>query len=61
LLALYLTQAKKTMPREWINEIIAELRTIPYKAEEILKQACRLEQLAKISPLRIAPFPRARS
>jgi len=47
LLALYLTQAKGTMPREWIREIITELRLIPYKAEEILKQAGRIKELAE--------------
>lgn len=47
LLALYLTQAKGTMPQEWITEIIAELRMIPDKAEEILKQAYRIEEISK--------------
>jgi len=47
LLALYLTQAKGTMSQEWINEIIAELRKIPDKAEEILEQAYAIEQLSQ--------------
>jgi len=46
LLALYLTQAKKTMPQEWITEIIAELRKIPDKVQEILEQAQRIEELS---------------
>jgi glucosamine--fructose-6-phosphate aminotransferase (isomerizing) len=46
LLALYLTQAKQTMSQEWITEIISELRMIPDKAEEILKQAGRIQELA---------------
>lgn len=46
LLALYLTQAKGTMPHEWITEIISELRMIPDKAEQILKQAGRIKELA---------------
>lgn len=46
LLALYLTQAKKTMSPEWITEIISELRKIPDKAEEILKQSKKLEELS---------------
>lgn len=47
LLALYLTQAKGTMPQEWINEIISELRKIPDKAEEILKQAYAIEKMVQ--------------
>ena len=47
LLALYLAQAKKTMPQEWIHEIIAELRVIPFKAQEVLRQANKIEQLAQ--------------
>jgi len=48
LLALYLAQTKGTMSQEWITEIIAELRKIPDKAEEILKQSFRIEKLAKL-------------
>ncbi len=47
LLALYLTQAKGTMPQEWINEIISELRKLPEKTEEILKQTYRIQELAR--------------
>lgn len=47
LLALFLTQAKGAMPQEWITEIIAELRKIPDKAEQILSQANKIEQLAR--------------
>lgn len=47
LLALYLTQAKGTMSQEWITEIIHELREIPDKAEEILKQAESIEKLSR--------------
>ncbi|HHV65479.1 MAG TPA: glutamine--fructose-6-phosphate transaminase (isomerizing) [Peptococcaceae bacterium] len=47
LLALYLTQAKQTMSQEWITEIISELKMIPDKAEEVLKQAGRVQELAK--------------
>jgi glucosamine--fructose-6-phosphate aminotransferase (isomerizing) len=47
LLALYLTQAKGTMPQEWITEIIAELRKLPDKAAEVLAQAQRVEELSK--------------
>jgi len=45
LLALYLAQVKNTMPREWITEIISEVRKIPNKVEEILKQAAKIEAL----------------
>ncbi|NLI92037.1 MAG: glutamine--fructose-6-phosphate transaminase (isomerizing) [Peptococcaceae bacterium] len=48
LLALYLTQAKGTMPQEWITEIISELKKLPEKAEEILKQAYRIEEISKL-------------
>jgi glucosamine--fructose-6-phosphate aminotransferase (isomerizing) len=48
LLALYLTQAKRTMPEEWIGEIIAELRKIPEKAEEILKNARTIEDMVSM-------------
>jgi len=47
LLALYLTQVKGTMPQEWITEIISEIRKLPDKAEEILKQAYRIEELSR--------------
>lgn len=48
LLALYLTQAKRTMPEEWIGEIIAELRKIPEKAEEILEKAQTIEDMVSM-------------
>jgi len=48
LLALYLTQAKGTMPKEWITEIISELGKIPDKAEIILKEGAeRIKTLAR--------------
>lgn len=47
LLALYLTQAKGTMSPEWIREIITELRKIPDKADEVLKQAGRIEEISR--------------
>lgn len=47
LLALYLTQAKKTMPPEWITEIISEIKKLPEKAGEILKQSKRIEELSQ--------------
>jgi glucosamine--fructose-6-phosphate aminotransferase (isomerizing) len=46
LLALYLTQAKGTMPPEWIREITAELRRIPDKAEEVLEKAQVIKELS---------------
>jgi glucosamine--fructose-6-phosphate aminotransferase (isomerizing) len=48
LLALYLTQAKGTMSKEWIREIIAELKKIPDKAGEIFTQVAKVEQLAPL-------------
>ena len=48
LLALYLTQAKGTMPEEWIGEIIAELRKIPEKAEEIINNAHIIEDMVSM-------------
>ncbi|RNC29173.1 MAG: Glutamine--fructose-6-phosphate aminotransferase [isomerizing] [Candidatus Dichloromethanomonas elyunquensis] len=48
LLALYLTQAKGTMPQEWITEIISELKKLPEKAEEILKQAYRIKEISEL-------------
>lgn len=47
LIALYLAQAKKTIPQEWINEIIAELCSLPGKAEQILSKAEKIKELAK--------------
>lgn len=47
LLALCLAQAKGTMSPELIREITAELRRIPDKAEEILKQAKKLQEIAR--------------
>jgi len=47
LLALYLTQVKNTMPREWIAEIISEIKRIPDKTEKVLKQAAKIEALVR--------------
>lgn len=48
LLALYLTQAKGTMPQEWITEIITELGKIPDKVEILLKDGAEnIKALAK--------------
>ncbi|MFA6808588.1 MAG: glutamine--fructose-6-phosphate transaminase (isomerizing), partial [Eubacteriales bacterium] len=48
LLALYLTQAKGTMSQEWIREIIAELKKIPEKAGQILRNVAEIEEISSI-------------
>ena len=46
LLALYLSQAKATMPQEWNREIITELKRIPDKASEIFMQVPKIQHMA---------------
>ncbi|MGI6451839.1 MAG: glutamine--fructose-6-phosphate transaminase (isomerizing) [Desulfitobacteriia bacterium] len=46
LLALYLAQAKETMSKEWIREIITELKKIPDKASEVFTEVDKIKQIA---------------
>lgn len=46
LLALYLAQERGSMPKEKIRHLLSEMRALPRKAEQCLKEAPKIERLA---------------
>ncbi len=47
LFALYLAQERGTLPQDKIRHLLGEMRTLPRKAEQCLKQAPAVERLAQ--------------